>query len=419
MFTSIRMCGKTALAAALLGVAVAAAACGGDGGGGGSAAAGGAVKIYSSLPLQGASKDQFAAMVNGMKLALEENGGRAGNFRVEYESLDDSTPAEGGWDPAQVAKNARRAAQDSKTVFYLGEYNSGGSAISIPILNQAGVPQISPGNTYVGLTTDEPGSAPGEPDKFYRTGKRNYVRVVPRDTVQAGAILRTMKEDGCQAVAIANDRDTYGAGLAKLMELQAPDAGVKIVSDTGIEKTAANFRSYAEKIKGQGADCFIFSGVTPAGGVQVTKDVGAALPAAKLYAPDGACESAMTNPSKKGLPAALAPRFKCTVPTQDLTAYPGGEQFLAAYKAKFGVANPDPYAIYGYASMQVALDTIAGLGAKGSDRQALLGSLFSGKPRDTVLGTLTFDKRGDIDLTDYGLYTVGADGNPKFAKTIK
>jgi branched-chain amino acid transport system substrate-binding protein len=386
----------------------------GGGGGGGNS-----VDIYSSLPLQGASKDQTAAMVNGMKLALEQAGSKAGQFSVSYTSLDDSTAQQGNWEPGQTAADARKAAQDSKAVYYIGEFNSGASAISIPILNQAKIPQVSPANTYVGLTTNEPGSAPGEPQKYFPTGKRTYLRIVPRDSIQAASLLKTMKADGCTKIAVANDKETYGAGLARLLELQAPKVGVKIASDTGIEKTSPNFRSYAQTIKGQGANCFVFSGVTANGSVQITKDVAAALPAAKLYGPDGVCESGFTNPAKHGIPASLASHFKCTVATQDLTAYPGGQAFLAAYKAKYGDAHPDPYAIYGFEAMKLGLDTIAGLGAKGNDRAAVLGALFATKDRNSPLGVYSFDKNGDTTLPDYGLYKVGADGNPVFVKTIK
>ena len=59
-------------------------------------------------------------------------------------SLDDSTAAAGNWDPGQTSTNARKAAQDKSTVAYIGEFNSGASAVSIPILNQAGIAQISP-----------------------------------------------------------------------------------------------------------------------------------------------------------------------------------------------------------------------------------------------------------------------------------
>ena len=179
------------------------AACGGGGSSGGgssgssSASGGNTIDIYSSLPLQGASTAQTDPLVNGMNLALSEAGGKAGPFTVNYQSLDDSTAQAGKWDPTQTEANARKVAMDPKAVFYIGEFNSAASKVSIPILSQVGIPQLSPANTYVGLTTNEPGSAPGEPQKYYPTGKRTYVRIVPRDTIQAAAGLITMKHDGC------------------------------------------------------------------------------------------------------------------------------------------------------------------------------------------------------------------------------
>jgi branched-chain amino acid transport system substrate-binding protein len=414
----------TACAALALGVA----ACGGDdnndksstsGGSASTSGGGGTANLYSSLPLQGASKDQTGAMVKGIRLAIEEAGSKAGNTTIKYTSLDDSTAQAGNWDPGQVAQNARKVAQDSKAVGYIGEFNSGASAISIPILNQGAIPQVSPANTYVGLTTNEPGSEKGEPDKYYPTGKRTYLRIVPRDAVQAAALLTVMKQDGCTKVAMANDKDTYGAGLARLVELQAKDVGVNILGNEGIDKTASNFRSLASKFKGEGADCFLFSGVTANGAVQLYKDVGAALPNAKLYGPDGNCESGFTNPSKKGIPKALGTRFKCSVATLNLESYPGGKQFIEAYKGKYGNETPDPYAIYGYEAAKLFIDTIKGLGDKGTDKAAVLEALFATKDRDSALGTYSFDQNGDTTLTDYGIYKVGPDGNPVFDTAVK
>jgi branched-chain amino acid transport system substrate-binding protein len=404
------------------------AACGGSssdnssgstGGGGSTSSSGGTVDIYSSLPLQGASKNQTNAMVDGIKLALKEHNGKAGPFTVNYESLDDSTAQTGNWDPGQSAQNARKAAQDSKTIAYIGEFNSGASAITIPILNQGNVPQISPANTYVGLTTDEPGSEKGEPQKYYPTGKRTYVRIVPRDTIQGAALVTLMKSDGCTKVAIANDKEVYGAGLARLVEIKAKDQGLDIVSNEGIDKAQPNFRSYAQSIKGQGADCFLFAGVTANGAVQINKDVAAAIPNVKLYGPDGTCESGFTNPADKGIPASIAPQYQCTVATLNLASYPGGKDFLAAFKKEYGNAHPDPYAIYGYEAMDLALDTIDQLGDKGNDKDAMIQALFATKDRQSVLGTYGFDQNGDTTITDYGVYKVGPDGNPEFEKAVK
>ena len=407
-------------------LALGVAACGDDeettsGGGGETTSgetAGGEVTVYSSLPLQGASKDQTGAMVQGIRLALEEAGGKAGNVTVKYESLDDSTAQAGTWDPGQVAQNARKVAQDDSAVYYIGEFNSGASAISIPILNQAGIPQVSPANTYVGLTTDAPGSEPGEPDKYYPTGKRTYLRIVPIDTIQADALLAAMKGDGCTTVALANDKETYGAGLARLMELNAEKAGLKLTENVGIDKASSNFRSVAADFKAQGADCFVFSGVTANGAVQLYKDVGAAIPDAKLYGPDGVCESGFTNPGSDGIPAALGARFKCTVATLDLQSYPGGQEFVDAFSEKYGNDNPDPYAIYGYEAMKLGLDTIAGLDGEAT-KESVLEALFATKDRDSALGTYGFDENGDTTLTDYGIYVVGDDGNPTFDSAVE
>ncbi len=415
-----------AISCLLPALALGVAACGDDdddnGGGGGTSTAtdsgggGGTVDVYSSLPLQGASKAQTNAMVQGIRLALKQANGKAGDTTIKYESLDDSTAAKGNWDEQQTASNARKAVQDKNTIAYIGEFNSGASAISIPILNSASISQISPANTYVGLTTDEPGSEKGEPAKFYPTGKRTYSRIVPRDTIQAAALVTQMKTDGCKKIAIANDKETYGAGLARVVGLNAKEQGVTIGSNTAIQKDAANFRGFASKIKGEGADCFLFSGVTANGAIQIYKDVSSAIPAAKLYGPDGVCESGFTNPKEKGIPADVGKKFVCTVATLDLKSYPGGQDFIKAFEAEYGDASPDPYAIYGFEAMDLVIDTIA---AGGTDREKFLAKLFETKDRDSVLGTYSIDENGDTSLTDYGLYEVGADGDPAYKSTIK
>jgi branched-chain amino acid transport system substrate-binding protein len=416
---------RTPAIAALAAIALAVVGCSSSGsssssagGGSSSSASGKTVDIYSSLPLQGASSAQTGPMVNGMKLALAQAGGKAGQWTVNYQSLDDSTAAAGKWDPGQTAANARKVATDPKAVYYMGEFNSGASQVSIPILNQAGIPQVSPANTYIGLTRSLPGSAPGEPQKFYPTGTRTYLRMVPIDSIQAASDLIAMKQAGCTKVAVANDKEAYGSGLATLLGLEKGFYGVTIVSNTGIDPTAPNFRSYASTVKGEGADCFFFAGIVSNGAVQITKDVNTAIPTAKIFGGDGVCTDSYTSATKGGVPASLYPLMECTVAVQNLESYPGGKDFLAAYKAKYGTANPDPYAIYGYEAMKLGLDTIKGLGAQGNSKSAVLKALFATKARSSVLGTYGFNQYGDTTLKSYGLYKVGSDGEPVFYKTI-
>src|SRR5215207_6954152 len=256
-----------------------------DGGGGGGGDGGGSVTVYSSVPLQGATRAQTTALVNGAKLALEQRNGKAGPTAVTYESLDDSTAQAGTWTPEATGANARKAAGDDSAVAYIGEFNSGASAISIPILNEVPIAQISPANTAVGLTTDEPGADKGEPDKYYPTGERNYLRIVPKDTIQGAALATVMKKDGCTKAYILNDKEVYGVGLAQNIESSAKSQDIEVTANEGIDPKAPNFRSQASTIQDAGADCFVFSGVTPNGAVQLYKDVAAAVPDAKLYGP--------------------------------------------------------------------------------------------------------------------------------------
>jgi branched-chain amino acid transport system substrate-binding protein len=390
-----------------------------DGGGGDSGGGGESVNVYSSLPLQGASRPQTTAMVEGIKLALEENGGKAGETTVKYTSLDDSTAQAGTWTPEATQANAQKVAQDDSAVAYIGEFNSGASAVSIPILNEVPIAQISPANTAVGLTSDEPGADKGEPDKYYPTGERHYTRIVPKDTIQGAALATIMKKDGCTSVYILNDKEVYGGGLARNIESSAQEQGLEVAANEGIDPKAPNFRSQASTIKSSGADCFVFSGITANGAVQLYKDVSAAVPDAKLYGPDGVAESGFADPKEGGIPTDVANKVKVTVATLSPDEYPpDGQKFFDDFEAKYGEANPDPYAIYGYEAMKLVLDTCQQLGPECSDKQAMIDALFNTKGRQSVLGTYDIDENGDTTLTDYGVYTI-KDGELIFGETVK
>jgi branched-chain amino acid transport system substrate-binding protein len=306
---------RSILIALTLALALALAGCGDDGNGGaGTASEQDPLTIYSSLPLQGAAREQNVAIVNGAKLALEQAGGRAGKFAIEYKSLDDSTAQAAGWEPGATTANARRAAQDDAAIAYIGEFNSGASALSLPLLNESGLLQISPGNTAVGITSDEPGAAAGEPDKYYPTGKRTYARLLPKDTVQGAALVAVMKEEGCASAYILNDKEVYGAGLAQNVELAAKEQGLEIKGNDGIDKHAANYRSVAAKIAPTGADCFLYTGITANNAVQVYKDMAVALPDGKLFGPEGIAETGFFDGSEGGIPAEVAERTLLTIP---------------------------------------------------------------------------------------------------------
>jgi len=385
----------------------------------GAAAPADKVTIYVSFPLQGAQRTLSEGMLNGVRLALKQADGRAGRFAVTLRALDDSTAEAGRWDPGQTSANARQAAGDPRAMAYLGEFNSGASAISLPILNKAGLAQVSPGNTAVGLTTNEAGAEPGEPERYYPSGQRTYLRVVPRDRVQGAALASLMRKQSCQQVFLLNDGELYGVGLARNIAASAKDSGLKVIENRTIDAKASNYHALTANISAKKADCVAYAGITPNNAVQVFRDLAVGLPTAKLFGSDGVAESAFANPSEGGIPAITGKRMYVTAPTLGPEHYgPLGKQFFADYRNAYGDRSPEPYAIYGYEAMRLVLDAIARAGARGNDRGAVLKQLMLTRDRKSVLGTYSIDRNGDTTLTDYGAYRI-AKGQLVFDHVIR
>jgi branched-chain amino acid transport system substrate-binding protein len=328
-------------------------------------------------------------------------------------SLDDATAATGKWEPGKVSENARKAVGDDNTIAYLGEFNSGASAISAPLLNEAGILQVSPSNTYVGLTRSE-GAEKGEPQKYQPSGSKTFARVVPADHIQAAAQVSWMKDEGVTKLFILNDKEVYGKGIADAVEKIAGEQGIEVLANDGIDTKAANFRSLASKIKGSGADGFFFGGITQNKGVQLFKDVNASNPDLKLFGPDGVADS----PFFEKVGAKIEKVAHITAPTLDPKEYPpAAQEFYKQFKSKYG-KDPEPYAIYGYEAMSIALEAIKNAGDKGNDRQAVVDELFKIKGRESVLGTYDIDENGDTTLSDYGGNRIEG-GKLVFDKVIK
>ena len=398
--------------AAALSLAV--AGCGGDDSGGGSGDSGGGgdsggtVTVYSSMPLQGAPRAQSEKLVNGIKLALKQANNKVGNFDVKYVSLDDATPQAGSWTPEATSANARKASQDDSAVAYIGEFNSGATAISLPVLNEAGIVQVSPANSAVGLTTDGPGHEPGEPDKYYPSGERTFARIVPTDAVQGGGMAQRAKDENCTSLYVTNDKEVYGSGLAKNIVSAAEGLGLKIAGDDAIDPRAANYRALAQKMKSSGADCFAYAGITANNAVQLFKDIYATNPDAKaLLGSDAVAEPAFTDPKEGGLPVNVAEHVTLTAVGLAPEDYPpAGQKFFKDYAAEYGKGDPGQYAIFGYEAMALVLDAIKRAGDNGDDRTAVKDAIFSTKDRESVIGTYSIDENGDTSLTNYGVFGI-------------
>jgi branched-chain amino acid transport system substrate-binding protein len=401
-------------------LALGVAACGDDDSGdsGGSnteeSSGGGNLTVYSSLPLQGASRPQSEDVINGIKLALKQKGGKCGDFTIDYKSLDDATAAAGQWEAGATSDNARKAAQDDSAIAYIGEFNSGASAISIPITNDGGLLQVSPSNTAYGLTKSGTGAEPGEPDKYYPSGARTYGRVVPIDNIQGAALAQYMKDEGVTSVYVLDDAEVYGKGVAKNTQTAAEGLGIKIAGNDSWDGGAANYRALADKIKATGADAVFTGGIIDNNGPQLYKDLHASMPDAKLFGPDGMATVDFT----KEIPADVQAQTYLTAPTLAPDELPpAGQQFYKDYEAEYGEPQDeiDPYAVYGYEAMAVVCDSIA---KGGDDRQAVVDAFFATKGRESPLGVYDIDKDGDTTLSDYGGYKAEG-GKLVFYKVIK
>jgi branched-chain amino acid transport system substrate-binding protein len=214
-----RLAAPILLAAALL------ALVGCTAGAGPSRVQGETLTVYAGLPLHGPSASRGQAIENGIKLALAEAGGRAGERRVEAVYIDDTDGK--GWTQAAAAEAARRASQDITAIGYIGDLESGATRVSLPIANQAEMAHVSPASTAVDLTRAASGTIP---QRLQPSGKRTFARVVPADDVQARAAALWAKRLGAKKVAAANDGSVFGKTTAVAFEDGARVVGLKLVA---------------------------------------------------------------------------------------------------------------------------------------------------------------------------------------------
>jgi len=364
--------------------------------------------VYFSGPMQGASSLGAVAALNGARMALSQAGGRIGSYQIRLRALDDSTVQSDGWDPNQTTLDARQATLDPTTIGYLGDFNSGASAISIPLLNRLEIPQISPGSSAVGLTTRAQGYAPGEPEKYYPTGVRTFARVVPTDASQAAALVVAERAAGCSSTFVLEDGEVDGEDAALTFVLTAQAAGLRTVAVQAFQRQAADYTGLAQSVAASGADCVLISALDEASSVRLTQQVAHALPRATILVTAGLADAAYLNPNLGGLPTSLDSRVMVVSPALPAGEYPSaGRVFLARYARDYGSAEPS--AIFGYQAMALLLSAIRQAtdgGHAPAERAKVLGQLFSGRSIKGVIGTFHIDKAGDASVHSFAIYRV-------------
>ena len=349
--------------------------------------------VASDLPLQGAIRAQTVQISRAIIWALQDKGWKAGSYKIGYQSCDDSTAQAGAWDSGKCATNARLYAGDKSVIGVVGTFNSGCAEIEVPILGRANpgpLGMVSPANTYPGLTKKW---APGEPNKYYPTGVRNYARVVATDDYQGPADAMWSQSLGIKKVYVLNDRQVYGAGVAGTYQTAAKKLGIKVVGSAGWDAKASSYEALAEAIKKSGAQAVFLGGIVCNNGAKLMQDIKSVNPKIQLQMPDG-----FSEPSANG---AVGNGAYISVAGEPPTALTGaGANFVKSFGKSVG-ATPNPYSAYGAQAMEVMLQAIS---VGGGQRSTTTKALFGLHVPNGILGSFTIGASGDTDLTPVTVY---------------
>ena len=343
--------------------------------------------IYFSAPL---TLESNKTMLNGFTVALEENNYKAGKISLLLSSFDDGDST-GTWLPEKERNIAELAAADETAVAYIGPANSGAAKISMPILNTAGILQISPSNTWPGLT--KVGFLPGEPGIFYPTGIRHYVRVCTTDDLQGPAAAVWAHKMGYKSVYVVNDADPYGVGIANLFQAEARRLGMTVFGQKTVSAKAAVYQSLADDIVISKAELVYYGGTTPNGGPELIKTLRQRGSPVAFMGPDGVYEQDFID--KIGSSTDSIFITAVGAPPEEVKTKNSAE-FLRKYTARFHT-KPDVFAALAYDAAVALIRSIER--ADAVDRRAVLTEMKNIKSFNGVFGLWGFDQNGDTTQT--------------------
>lgn len=372
------------------------------------------VKIYTSWPLTGGTQFVGESMLKAARLALDHyladhDGVGPGGVEVQIEALDDASPTTGAWDGTIEAENAQRCVNDAACIVYMGTYNSGAAKVSMPITNEAGIAQISPANTYAGLTRACPACEDNEPDIYRPSGELNYFRVPVTDDVQGPAAASWAYCLGYDTVYVIDDTQAYGKGVADEFAAHAEAIGLTVAGHSSLDAPDADPRALLTDVIASGAELVFGGFVLDSGGpriIQAMYDEGLFDEGIKFMAPDGLLSPGLID--QVGGVEVLNGNtlYTFSAPLPNLLTSEAGTRFYEGYLELYPDEQPDPYAVYAYTSMQVTLAALerAAETEEGITRATVLDA-FRGvtvdAPVETALGLLSFDENGDSSLAAF------------------
>lgn len=383
-------------AAFLVLLALALAGCGDDGD---ARVEGGKLIVYMSVPRSGPSAAAGRDQADGARLALARAGGHVGRDEVRLRLLDSAEPGMGDTTPRQVAVNARLARRDKRTVAYLGETEPAASAVSVVILNVAGVLQVSPSDTFAGLT--EPAGAAGEPDRYYPRGRRTFARILPDDELQARAAARWMDDLGFRRLLLLDDDHLYGRSLANRVGLAATKLGIKVVDERVVDPRPGQLAKLLVGLGSLHPDAvFLGAGAGPEASA-AWAGLASGLPGAARFGPGALDVPSFTSGAASG---------RLVAPGQIRIDPAFAREFRARYGRAASLA-----AASGQAAMVGALGAIAAVPGSTPTRAEVARALHGLRVRHSAVGPYSILRSGDSTLRG----TAGIEISDGRARTVR
>jgi len=365
--------------------------------------------IYSSLPAEGPSAGVAEAVAAGQRQALADAHDRAGRYRIRFVQLPSSKLGTGAWDPGQVSENASRAAKDPRAIAYLGELNLGGSAVSVPVTNDAGILQVSPADGLTSLTHRPPGRSAAGPERYYPSEHRTFLRLVPSDVGQAESIVGRLAALGLDRPALVVGNGVYGRELAGAVVAKARAAGIEMVETKDLRDDPEGVRDLPRELAEVGPDAVILALARDRGTAPLLAGLGAALPQAKLLTGSGVLV---------GQPLVAATATPSLSPLEAVGPdLPGGRQGARARRVLRRIARRQdldaarPEALWGYESMRVALDAIDAAQRDGAlaRRRDVVREALAPRVRHSPIGTYRVLPSGAVEGLPLALYRLEGD----------
>jgi len=312
-------------------------ACGGNNSDSGSSSGGGTTGGTVTIGFMGAQTGPNAQLginiSNGVELALEQHNAKSGVTQVKLIKYDTQG------DPTQATNQAKKALTD-KVVGVVGPAFSGESKTAVPILDEAGIPNVSPSATAVSLAAN---------------GWKTWHRVLANDDVQGPGDADFMaKTLSAKNVAVIDDQSEYGKGLADAVRKQLATDGVKVAVNDSINPDASSYSSTVNKVKPANADAIFFGGYYSAAGklIKQLRDGGVQ---GTFMSGDGSLDAQVI--SAAGGTAANGALLSCTCSSAVGSTDPTVQKFATDYKAKFNV-DPATYSAEGFDATNVFLQAI-------------------------------------------------------------